>query len=258
MSKYYNSTCFSSGIFQYDYAAIAETIIKEYQPKCIIDFGCGTVALASEFVSRGITVESFDGYSTPDFSMYSNIQFTKVYLNNLTATQEFLNQLNKKFDLAISIEVAEHLNPVVSSTFIHWMTSIADVVVISAAVPSQDGVGHINCRYRSDWYQLIKKHDFVISDTLRNHFTSNTRLGLWHKLNIVDYVKENTFYANRINSDELSERLIAAETFAASQCFHYVKHTQLREWALRIQPVKAAVQFRNRLTRMLGKTSIEF
>lgn len=258
MANFYHSGYFSSSIFDYDYAAIAETIIKEYQPKRIIDFGCGTGDLAKAFASRGVTVEAIDGYSTPDFSGYSNLRFTKVDLNNITATQTFLNQLETKFDLAISIEVAEHLNPDVSSSFIEWMTSMADVIVFSAAVPSQDGDGHINCRSRSDWYQFIKQHNFVIADTLRQYFTSNSRLGLWHKLNIVDYVQKDTAFAKRINPDELVERLITAETFAASQCFHYVKHTQLREWALNLQPVKAAVQFRNRLTRMLGKTSIEF
>lgn len=128
----------------------------------------------------------------------------------------------------------------------------------SAAVPSQDGDGHINCRSRSDWYQFIKQDNFVIADTLRQHFISNPRLGLWHKLNIVDYLQKDSAFAKRIQAVELTERLIAAETFAASQCFHYVKHSQLREWALGLQPVKAAVQLRNMLTRMLGKTSIEF
>jgi hypothetical protein len=137
------------------------------------------------------------------------------------------------------------------------MTSMADMIVFSAAVPNQDGDGHINCRSRSDWYQYIKQYNFMIADTLRQHFICNPNLGLWHKTNIVDYVKENTVFAERINPVELAERLIAAETFSASQCFHNVKQTQLREWAINLQPVKAAVNFRNILTRMLGKTSIE-
>lgn len=258
MSKFYNSNYFSSSIFEYDYAAIAETIIKEYQPKTIIEFGCGTGALAREFASRGITVVAIDGYSMPDFSNYSDVKFTKIDLNNVNETQKFLSSFNSKFDLAISIEVAEHLNPDVSQSFIQWMTSVADVVVFSAAVPHQDGDGHINCRTRQDWYKFLKKSDFVIADTLRIHFTSNLRLGLWHKLNVIDYVRKNSNFADKINSDELIERLIAAESFAASKCYHYLKQTQLRDWAFQLQPVKFAVQFRNRLTRMLGKISIEF
>lgn len=250
---FYHSGYFSSSIFNYDYAAIAESIIKEYQPKRIIDFGCGTGDLAKAFASRGIAVEAIDGYSNPDFSTYSNIRFTKVDLNNITSTQEFLNRFDVKFDLAVSIEVAEHLNPVVSPYFIEWMTSMADVIVFSAAVPSQDGDGHINCRSRSDWYQFIKQYDFVIADTLRQHFISNPRLGLWHKLNIVDYVQRNTAFAKRINPDELVERLIAAETFAASQCFHNVKQTQQRQNILNLQPVKSAVFLRNILVRLAGK-----
>ncbi|XVJ67680.1 MAG: class I SAM-dependent methyltransferase [Lacibacter sp.] len=253
MTDYYHSGYFSSSIFDYDYAAIAETIIKEYQPKRIIDFGCGTGDLAKAFASRGVTVEAIDGYSTPDFSAYSNIHFTKVDLNNTVAAQHFLKQFEGKFDLAISIEVAEHLNPDVSSSFIEWMTSMADVIVFSAAVPSQDGDGHINCRSRSEWYEFIKQHDFVIADTLRQYFTSNSRLGLWHKLNVVDYVHQETAFAKQINTAALTERLIAAETFAASQCFHYVKQTQQRQNILNLQPVKSAVWLRNLLVRLAGK-----
>lgn len=258
MANYYHSGYFSSSIFKYDYGFIADVIIKGYQPKRIIDFGCGTGALAKAFASRGVQVQAIDGYSEPDFTAYDTIRFTKVDLNNEVATSEFLQQFDTKFDLAISIEVAEHLNPSVSSSFIEWMTSMADVIVFSAAVPNQDGDGHINCRSRSDWYQYIKQHNFVIADTLRQHFISNPSLGLWHKTNIVDYVKKDTGFAARINPVDLAERLIAAETFAASQCFHYVKQTQLRDWALSLQPIKFAFKFRNRLTRMLGKTSIEF
>ena len=90
MHQYYNSSYFNSEIFFYDYAAIADTIIKEYQPKRIIDFGCGTGDLAKAFASRDVSVEAIDGYSTPDFSLYSNIRFTKVDLNSVTDTQMFL------------------------------------------------------------------------------------------------------------------------------------------------------------------------
>lgn len=258
MSNYYHSGYFSSDIFKYDYAAIAEEIIKQYHPGTIIEFGCGTGDLAKAFAARAVKVVAIDGYSIPDFSEYNNIQFTNVDLNNATATEEFLSKYDSKFDLAISIEVAEHLNPEISASFIQWMTSMADVVIFSAAVPSQDGDGHINCRSRSEWYQFLKQQDFLITDTLRQHFISNTRLGLWHKLNIVDYVHKNSIYARNIDPAVLVDRLIAAETFAASQCFHYLKHTQLRDWALNLQPVKLAVKFRNMFTRILGKISIEF
>jgi hypothetical protein len=253
MHQYYNSSYFKSEIFDYDYPALAETIIKEYQPKQIIDFGCGTGALAKAFACLGVQVQAIDGYSEPDFSTHDNIRFTKLDLNDIDAVHEFLKQFDAKFDLAISIEVAEHLNPAVSSSFIEWMTSVADVIVFSAAVPSQDGDGHINCRSRSDWYQFIKKYDFTIADTLRQHFISNPNLGLWHKFNVVDYVQKDTAFAKRINLFELTERLIAAETFAASQCFHYVKHTQQRQNILNLQPVKSALWLRNILVRMAGK-----
>jgi 2-polyprenyl-3-methyl-5-hydroxy-6-metoxy-1,4-benzoquinol methylase len=107
MANFYHSGYFSSSIFDYDYAAIAETIINEYHPKRIIDLGCGTGALTKAFASRGVYVEAVDGYSQSDFSDYDNIRFTKVDLNNIVTTQSFLKQFDASFDLAISIEVAD-------------------------------------------------------------------------------------------------------------------------------------------------------
>ncbi len=257
MSNYYHSGYFSSSIFKYDYAAIADAIINQYHPETIIEFGCGTGDLAKALAVRGVKVEAIDGYSIPDFTGIQNIRFTKVDLNNVAATEDFLKLLGRKFDLAISIEVAEHLNPAVSESFIRWMTSMADVVVFSAAVPDQDGDGHINCRSRSEWYQLLKTEKFIIADTLRQNFTGNNQLGLWHQLNIVDYVHKDSVFAKQIDPVALIDRLIAAETFAASQCFSHVKKLQHRRWAMNLQPVKFAIQFRNVLTKALGKTSIE-
>ena len=130
---------------------------------------------------------------------------------------------------------------------------MADVIIFSAAVPKQDGDGHINCRSRSDWYQIIKQYDFLIADTIRQNLISNPRLGLWHKLNIVDYVNEKSVFAKRINYAELTERLIAAESFAASQCFDHVKKTQQRQNILNLEPVNTAHKLRNMLIRLIGK-----
>jgi hypothetical protein len=253
MANFYSPNYFSSSIFKYDYAAIVESIISEYNPKRIIDFGCGTGDLARAFASQEVAVEAIDGYSIPDFSNYNNIRFTKVDLNDFDATNSFLKQFDLKFDLAISIEVAEHLNPAMSMSFIHWLTSSADVIVFSAAVLNQDGDGHINCRSRLDWYSMIKQNSFVIADTLRQHFKFNQRLALWHKLNIVDYIHKDSVFAKKIVFDDLVERLIDAESFATSQCFHHVKTTSQRQNLLNLQPIKLAIFLRNFLIRLVGK-----
>lgn len=253
MTNFYNPTYFSSNIFKYDYTTIVESIISAYNPKRIIDFGCGTGDLAKAFASQGVVVEAIDGYSNPDFSNYNNIRFTKVDLNDIEATNAYLKQFDIKFDLAISIEVAEHLNPDISLSFINWLTTSADVIIFSAAVHSQDGDGHINCRSRSDWYNMLKHNSFIIADTLRQHFKLNHNLGLWHKLNIIDYLHKDSAFAKKIVINDLVERLIAAESFAASQCFHYVKQTSQRQNLLNLQPIKLALYLRNILIRILGK-----
>lgn len=49
-----------------------------------------------------------------------------------------------RFDLAISVEVAEHLPKEAAETFIDNLVSLSDEVVFGAAYEHQGGVNHLN------------------------------------------------------------------------------------------------------------------
>ncbi|MEJ8816961.1 class I SAM-dependent methyltransferase [Lacibacter sp. H407] len=258
MNKFYQEKYFNSPIFQYDYAPIADAIVKSYNPKKIIEFGCGSGQLSKALGKRGVAVLALDGYAKPDFSGYDSIKFQSLDLNDETGVSQFLSQLNETYDLAVSLEVAEHLQPTISFSLIKWMTGVADVVVFSAAVPKQSGDGHINCRTHLDWYKDFQANHFVIADTIRGQFRHHVNVGMWYKTNTIDYVKAGSVFDKPALREDLTERLIEAEGFAVSECFHYTHQTELRDWALGLQPIKLAVRFRNMITRKLGKTSIDF
>jgi len=257
MNNIYEEKYFHSSIFDYDYGPIADAIIEQYHPVSVIEFGCGSGYLSKALNSRGVFVTAIDGYADPDFSGKEGIEFAKVNLNDPAAVDLFLSSLPSKYDVAICMEVAEHLQPSVSLGLIKSITSVSDVVIFSAAVPGQDGDGHINCRRRDEWHEFFYRQGFVIADTIREKIRNNMKVGLWYRLNAVDYYKKKRELSIP-EYENLVKRLVAAESASASACYKNLRGLQQKSWALSLQPVKVAVKFRNFLTRILGKTSIEF
>ena len=58
-------------------------------------------------------------------------------------------QIDRRFDLALSLEVAEHLPPECGSEFVQTLTDLSSVILFSAAIPFQGGTDHLNEQWPS-------------------------------------------------------------------------------------------------------------
>lgn len=92
-----------------------------------------------------------------------------------------------RMDLAMSLECAEHLPPAQSSALVDRLASAADVVVFSAAIPSQGGKGHINERPPAFWAELFAARGFTRRDVLRPRLVHHTSLPWWYRQNLFLY-----------------------------------------------------------------------
>lgn len=63
-------------------------------------------------------------------------------------------------DLAICVEVAEHLSPHSGPELVYGL-SRAKRVLFSAATPGQSGHGHVNCRPHAYWHVLFEKYGYT-------------------------------------------------------------------------------------------------
>ena len=95
-----------------------------------------------------------------------------------------------KFDLVISLEVAEHLPEETATTFVESLCRHGDIVLFSAAVPGQGGTGHINEQWQSYWARIFKAHGFHAVDILRPKFWNYDSLPVWYRQNMILYVSE--------------------------------------------------------------------
>ena len=94
------------------------------------------------------------------------------------------------FDLAVCIEVAEHLPPAAAEPLVDTLARLAPVVLFSAATPGQGGHGHLNEQPRTYWRRLFAARGFTYLDCVRPHVWQDPRVALWYRLNMVLFAHE--------------------------------------------------------------------
>jgi hypothetical protein len=94
-------------------------------------------------------------------------------------------RLDRRFDVAICLEVAEHLPPSRGPGLIDDLCALSEVVVFSAAVPGQQGTRHVNLRWQSYWADLFIKRGRTIVGDLRALVWRDSRVGWWYRQNII-------------------------------------------------------------------------
>jgi SAM-dependent methyltransferase len=187
-SEFYTSQFFSdSSPGSMSSARIVLGLLFEvYRPKSILDVGCGQggwLAAAEELgVSKLVGV---DGPWVDSSDMLSkNISFSVVDL-------ELPLTLPEKFDLCVSLEVAEHLSSERAAGFVQDLCTKGDVIVFSAAIPSQGGVNHINEQWQSYWAGLFATEGYVGHDFFRPRLWNDERVESWYRQNTLLYVKSS-------------------------------------------------------------------
>ena len=164
---------------------IVPWICRALAPRSVLDVGCGTGTWLSEFAKHGVTEGlGLDG-PWVDTDMLE-IPADRFRRENLEAPF----RLGKKFDLVVSLEVAEHLSPAAAKGFVETLTAHSDVVLFSAAVPEQDGYHHQNEQWPDYWIDLFAAQGFRMLDVLRPVFWDDEKVAFWYKQNGMIFVSE--------------------------------------------------------------------
>lgn len=150
----------------------------------VIDIGCGIGTWLGAAQDLGVRdVLGIDG-EWVDLSMLA-IPKSQFLPRNL---HEDI-RLGRRFDLAICLEVAEHLHPEKAEVLIDNIVSHSDVVLWSAAIDGQGGQNHINERPPSYWDELFRARGYVWEDSLRPRIWQNENVDWWYRQNILIYKK---------------------------------------------------------------------
>ena len=167
-------------------AQILPEVVRLIAPKSAVDLGSGTGEWLGELRKLGVTdVSGVDGDWVDRAALkIPTDQFKPFDLRNKLV-------MDRTFDLAISVETAEHLPPERGEGFVADLVALAPVVLFSAAIPGQGGTGHINEQWQDYWARLFAKHDYVALDFLRLKFWNDSRIEWWYRQNIILYVRRD-------------------------------------------------------------------
>jgi len=94
-----------------------------------------------------------------------------------------------RFDLAMSLEVAEHLPPASAPVLVDSLVSHAPVVMFSAAIPFQGGEHHVNEQWPEYWASLFHERGFWVVDCLRREIWSHPAVNWWYAQNLLLFVE---------------------------------------------------------------------
>ena len=165
--------------------------------KSIVDIGCGAGGWLAEFAEAfdDIAVQGVDHPGVPRESLFIDPDDFMGW--DLSSTID----LKRRYDVAMSLEVAEHIDEANADKFVENLTRHADIVLFSAAVPRQGGTGHVNERWPNYWIRRFEARGYILRDVVRPL--------IWDENEVASWYQQNTFLFEKpksgLNTDELSD-----------------------------------------------------
>ncbi len=150
----------------------------------VADLGCGRATFLRE--AKALGAGRVMGYDLAEIDIDERFidasEFTEV---DLGSPQDF----GARYDLVISVEVAEHLHEAHSETYMDNLCSLGDVILFSAATPYQGGMHHVNERWVEYWHEKFTRRGFECFDCLRPQFWNDPRIAWYYRQNCMIYAR---------------------------------------------------------------------
>jgi len=140
---------------------VGKILVDNFKINSAIDFGCGL-----GFYLEGIQQAGCKNIIGLEYMYDHAILYLSENMKPYVFKQNIMDKVNYgKFDLSISIEVAEHLLPEKSDVFIDNLVNASNkYIFFTAAIPQQGGTGHINERPTEFWIEKLKIKGFSLSE----------------------------------------------------------------------------------------------
>jgi SAM-dependent methyltransferase len=173
-----------------DSAAVVVAKINEITPaRSVVDVGCGVGNWLSVFAKQGAEkIVGIDG----DYINRSRLAIDQSCFVPRDLNRSLADLKLGRFDLALSLEVGEHLRPERADGLVDDLCALSDVVLYGAAIVRQEGDGHINEQWQSFWVEKFAQRGYVAFDVLRPAIWDDDRVAYWYRQNAIFYVRCGT------------------------------------------------------------------
>lgn len=158
---------------------IVPLLLEVFMPGSVVDYGCGLGHFLQAFEQGGVkNLQGYDGGWVDQKQLF--ISADRFEARDLE--QPLIAE--RRYDLVLCLEVAEHLSAEAADVLIDNLISLGDKIIFSAAVPNQGGQFHLNEQPVSYWVDKFKDKGFVFHDVFRERFWNNAKINWWYKQNM--------------------------------------------------------------------------
>jgi SAM-dependent methyltransferase len=172
-------------------------LLELTSPRSIVDVGCGTGTWLQAARDLGVAdIFGIDG-SYVDRRM---LRIPEAHFEAVDLSRPFT--LTRTFDVALSLEVAEHLPESSAQPFVESLTRLAPVVLFSAAVPKQVGENHVNEQWPTFWVERFARCGYVAIDCMRRRVWDDPDVEWWYAQNMLLMVRPNHLQGSPVLQQE--------------------------------------------------------
>jgi SAM-dependent methyltransferase len=193
--------------------AVVPIILDLVGAKCVVDFGCGEGAWLKACLEHGVeSVVGLDG----DYVKLDKLRIDRKDFQAVDLRRPI--RLDRRFDLAMCLEVAEHLPRRSARGLVESLAAAAPVVLFSASLPGQGGTSHINEQWPVYWERLFAEYGMRKYDVVRPMIWTNRAIELWYRQNIYLYCDSSHEGLDALEHFEpdfcvISSRIMSRTTF---------------------------------------------
>lgn len=136
---------------------IAKRIVEDFNPNTIIDFGCAYGYLVHELRKLGVDAWGVDISSYAISKASENV---KPYLRVASVLDGLPQELDRKYDMAICIEMIEHLYEEDGLKALKKMSQYSDMFLFSSTSKDFEEESHFNVQQNEYWARKMAELNF--------------------------------------------------------------------------------------------------
>ena len=166
---------------------ILPIVIELLHPASVVDVGCGEGHWLS--VAQELGIADILGIEGEWISKANPaIPRDKIRIHDLRQPLS----MGRSFDLALALEVAEHLPAANAKEFVKGLCDAADKVLFSAAVPGQGGRNHVNEQWPQYWADLFGEFGYECYDVIWSRIWNNSKVQWYYAQNCLVFSRAGT------------------------------------------------------------------
>lgn len=161
--------------------AILPIVFDTVHPATVVDVGCGVGTWLGPARALGARrTVGIEGEWVQQPALSTGIELHHARLEEPIP-------LDERFDLALCLEVAEHLSPMRARGLVADLTRLGRHVLFSAAIPGQGGHLHVNEQWQGYWAELFAEQGYGALDIVRPRVRWKRGVEFWYRQNAILY-----------------------------------------------------------------------